>query len=300
MGNSIYNDIMESHLAQIEKALPVYLPQRDGTLQDILFRSMEYACAAGGKRLRPVLLMEFCRICGGKTENALPFACAIEMIHSYSLVHDDLPCMDDSPLRRGRPSAHKAFGEAVALLAGDALLNRAFEVMLKPDNRRDIPPESALKAAFSLANASGATGMVGGQVIDLKSECKAISLDTLEQLQMGKTAALLSAACEIGCHIAGAGDEKLAAARDFGTKIGLCFQIIDDILDATSTAEQLGKPSGSDDEHQKATYVSILGLEKARKLAEERTGQAVAALGIFGEEAEGLKNLAFKLLERNK
>ncbi|MDD2361910.1 MAG: polyprenyl synthetase family protein [Oscillospiraceae bacterium] len=300
MSNSIYNDTMKQHLDIIETSLQNYIPERNLTLQDELFNSMEYACAAGGKRLRPVLLMEFCRVCGGDTRKALPFACAVEIIHSYSLVHDDLPCMDNSPLRRGRPSAHIAFGEAMALLAGDALLNRAFEIMLDPANRQGLSTESAIEAAFILANAAGARGMVGGQVIDLKSECQAIDLDTLENLQKGKTAALISAACQMGCCIAGADEKKMDTAREFGLQLGLCFQIVDDILDNTSTSEQLGKPSGSDTENHKATYVSVLGLKEAKSFAIRRTEHAVLALEVFGNQAEGLRDLTYKLFKRNR
>ena len=300
MGNSLYSKIMEEHLAAVEKALPEYLPFGDSAAQKTVFDAMEYACAAGGKRLRPVLLMEFCRICGGNVKQALPFACAIEMVHSYSLVHDDLPCMDDSPLRRGRPSAHAAFGEDIALLAGDGLLNRAFEVMLNKAYQDDLAPEYAMHAAFSLANAAGAYGMVGGQVIDLQCEGKAIDLNTLEDLQWKKTAALIIAACEMGCYTAGEDREKLTAARRYGEQLGLCFQIVDDILDVTATQEELGKPTGSDDVNSKATFVSLLGLEKAKRLAGERTEKAIEALTCFGEQADGLKNLALALLQRKK
>lgn len=300
MDSSLYNANMNAHLAAIEEALPRYLPPMGSALQDTVFRAMDYACAAGGKRLRPVLVMEFCRLCGGKPECARPFACAIEMIHSYSLVHDDLPCMDNSPMRRGRPSAHARFGEAMALLGGDGLLNRAFEVMLDPANNAGIPADRVLSAAFSLAAASGAYGMVGGQVIDLESEGQAIDLLTLEQLQLGKTAALIRSACEMGGILGGADEQKLEAARRYGEQLGLCFQIVDDILDATSTAEQLGKPTGSDDANGKATYVTLLGLNDAKKLAAERTQRAVSALSCFGGEADGLRNLANALLQRDK
>ncbi|MDD2418312.1 MAG: polyprenyl synthetase family protein [Oscillospiraceae bacterium] len=300
MSNSIYNDDMKQHFNIIESSLPKFIPLSSSGLQGELFNAMEYSCAAGGKRLRPVLLMEFCRVCGGDTKKALPFACAVEMIHSYSLVHDDLPCMDDSPLRRGRPSTHAAFGETMALLAGDALLNRAFEVMLDPANRQGLSTESAIEAAFILAKASGAGGMVGGQVIDLKSECKAIDIYTLEQLQEGKTAALISAACRMGCCIAGADDKKINAAGEFGLQLGLCFQVVDDILDETATAEQLGKPSGSDSQNCKATYVSVLGLKEAESFALSRTKQAILALEVFGNQADGLRDLTNELLRRNK
>lgn len=300
LASSLYNTDMESYLSLIEEALPLYLPKGDAAIQKTVFDAMRYACTAGGKRIRPVLVMEFCRLCGGDPRQAIPFACAIEMIHSYSLVHDDLPCMDNSPLRRGRPSAHAAFGEALALLAGDGLLNRAFEVMMDPANLKGIQSDNAIRAAFSLAKASGSCGMVGGQVIDLQSEGKAIDLKTLEELQWGKTAALIIAACEMGCCIAGADDKQLEVAHQYGEQLGLCFQIVDDILDVTATAEELGKPTGSDDDNDKVTFVSLLGLEKAKQLAAERTKMAAEALDCFGRRAEGLQDLAYSLLQRKK
>lgn len=290
---SLYTERLQEHLNEIEAYLPTCLPQRDG-LRDVVVTAMAYACAAGGKRIRPVLTLEFCRLCCGQTKPALPFAAAVELIHSYSLIHDDLPCMDDSPLRRGKPSVHVAFGEDMALLAGDALLNRAFEVML----RADTAPQQAMAAARVLADMAGINGMVGGQVIDLQSEGQPIPLDVLEQLQEGKTAALMTAACQMGAIMGGGTAAQIDAAAQFGREIGLCFQIVDDILDATVTAEELGKPVGNDAAHDKSTYVSLLGLGKARTLAEERTGAAVAALSVFGDEADDLRRLAQALLVR--
>ena len=297
--SGLYSEQMQAHLQKIEEYLPGCMPQADPVCATAV-QAMAYACQGGGKRIRPVLTMEFCRLCGVPAERALPFAAAIELIHSYSLVHDDLPCMDNSPLRRGKPSVHAAFGEATALLAGDALLNRAFEIALDPARSRDVPPANARAAAFALGTAAGMLGMVGGQVIDLDSENKTIDLDTLERLQLGKTAALLTAACEMGVLVAGGTPEMLQAARTYGRGIGLSFQMIDDILDVTSTAEQLGKPVGSDADNGKSTYVSLLGIERTRQLAAERTAQAVAALAVFGDGAQGLRDLAQALLTRKK
>lgn len=294
----LYTESLQRHCEAFERALPEYMPKTGG-LQTIVAEAMAYACADGGKRIRPVLTMEFCRLCGGEVTAAMPFAMAIEMIHSYSLVHDDLPCMDNSLLRRGRPSTHAVYGETMALLAGDGLLNLAFETMLRADNRAKLPAERVLSAASALADASGIDGMVGGQVIDLQSEGKAIELSTLEALQEGKTAALLTAACVMGARLAGADPAKEEAARLFGYNVGLSFQIVDDILDVTASAEQLGKPVGSDVENEKVTYVSLLGLDEARRLAAQRTQTALAALDIFGEEANSLRQLANALLTRN-
>lgn len=295
----LYSAAMQQDLLAVEQALPRYLPA-EGQLWDTVSRAMAYACEAGGKRLRPVLVLAFCRLCGGTREAALPFACAMEMIHSYSLVHDDLPCMDNSPLRRGKPSVHAAFGEDMALLAGDALLGRAFETMLNPAHTGDVPPAAAMAAAFTLAEAAGIEGMVGGQTIDLESEGREIGLPVLEALQEGKTAALLTASCRMGAQLAGASSALADAAAAYGRELGLCFQIVDDILDVTSTAEQMGKPVGSDEENRKTTYISLLGLAEARRLAEERTAAAIRALAPFGEAAEELRALAGALLRREK
>ena len=294
----LYNDRMRQQLAQFEKALPAYMPQT-GKLQTTVAEAMAYACKDGGKRLRPMLVLEFCRLCGGDPAQATPFAAAIEMIHCYSLVHDDLPCMDNSLMRRGRPSTHVVYGETMALLAGDGLLTLAFETMLRPENRADLPPERALGAASALADAAGIEGMVGGQVIDLQSEGKSIDLSTLEALQEGKTAALLIAACVMGARLAGATPAQEQAARQFGENLGLAFQIVDDILDVTATAQELGKPVGSDADNGKVTYVSLLGLEKARALAAQRTDRALAALDTLGGETGALRQLAQALLLRH-
>lgn len=295
--SALYTQRLDKHLQRFEKALPAFLPET-GTLQDTVVKAMSYACEGGGKRLRPVLTMEFCHLCCGNADRSLPFAAAIEMIHSYSLVHDDMPCMDNSPLRRGKPSVHAAYGEAMGLLAGDALLNRAFETMLNPTYIGDIPAESALKAAAVLAQKAGIEGMIGGQVIDLESEGKVIDITTLKALQEGKTAALIQAACRMGSILGGGDEQKNDAACRFGYYLGLAFQIVDDILDVTSTAEQLGKPVGSDEDNEKNTYVSLLGLEAAYALANEYTELAVDALSVFGEESADLAALARHLLDR--
>lgn len=293
----MYSEEMQRHSAAVEAALSQWLPAPSADHTPVP-EAMEYACAAGGKRLRPVLVMEFCRVCGGDPAAALPFACAIEMIHSYSLVHDDLPCMDNSPLRRGKPSVHAAYGETMALLTGDALLNRAFETVLSPAARAGVSAEAALTAAYELAEAAGIDGMIGGQVMDLRSEGQRLDMDALVTLQAGKTAALIRAACRMGALLAEAEEEKKAAAYTFGYEMGLAFQIIDDVLDATSTAEVLGKPVGSDEENEKTTYVTLLGVEGAKDLAKTRTETAVAALDVFGEAANGLRELARALLTR--
>ena len=296
---ALYTKQLERHLQEFERALPSYLPQ-DGTLQDTVIHAMAYACEGGGKRLRPVLLLEFCRLCCGDAARAVPFAAALEMIHSYSLVHDDLPCMDNSPMRRGKPSVHAAYGEDMALLAGDALLNRAFETVLNTENTAGVSPKATVKAAHVLADRAGIFGMIGGQVIDLQSEGVTIDADTLKVLQEGKTAALIRAACQMGCIVAEGSEEQQRAADQFGYYLGLCFQVVDDILDVTATEAQLGKPVGSDEENSKNTYVSFLGLDGAKQLAKEYTDRAKNALAVFRDTADDLAALADALLYRVK
>ncbi len=242
---ALYTERLMRHCEAAEQAIAAALPAPEGEVS--VAPLMAYACEGGGKRIRPVLLLEFCHLCGGDTANALPFAAAIEMIHSYSLVHDDLPCMDNSPLRRGKPSVHAAYGETMALLAGDALLNRAFEVMLSPDT--GVDSAAALRAAYDLAHRAGIHGMIRGQVLDLACEGRQIDLATLQTLQEGKTAALLMAACRMGAILGGGSEQQVRAAGEYGYYVGLSFQIVDDILDVVSTAEELGKPVGSDTEN---------------------------------------------------
>lgn len=293
-----YTEQLTQHLQRIQEVLPQYLPAVCADCTPVP-EAMAYACADGGKRLRPVLVLEWCRLCGGDTEAALPFACAIEMIHNYSLIHDDLPCMDNSPLRRGKPSVQAAYGETMALLSGDALLNRAFEVMLSDENTRTVSPKQAMKAAWILAQASGIEGMIGGQVMDLRCEGQQIDLEQLVALQAGKTAALISAACRMGAVLGGGDETRLQAAATFGYELGLAFQIVDDILDVTSTAQVLGKPVGSDAVNEKVTYVSLVGLDEARRMAAARTQAALAALEPFGDEAASLRRLAADLQNRS-
>lgn len=281
----------------IEKCLKKYVPE-EKLMQGNLFTAMRYSLFAGGKRIRPTLVLEFCGVCGGDQETALPFACAVEMIHTYSLIHDDLPCMDNDELRRGRPSNHVVFGEAQALLAGDALLTMAFETMLSPDSISAAGADRAAHAAGVLAGAAGAYGMVGGQVIDLQSEGKKIDADTLIKMDEGKTGALICAAAKMGCILAGADELRIKAAGKYAKAIGLAFQIVDDILDVTGDSALLGKPVGSDEVNEKSTYVSLMGIDKAEQAVYELTQAALDALSVFGSGAERLKDLALKLASR--
>lgn len=287
--------LTDKYLNMIETALKRFLPSAD-CLQAGVCEAMSYSLLDAGKRIRPVLLLEFCTLCGGDAQAALPFACALEMIHSYSLIHDDLPCMDDDDMRRGKPSCHKRFGEATALLAGDALLTFAFETALTQDVQ--IPPERKLRALGVLAKQAGVAGMIGGQAIDLESEGKKISADVLQKMDELKTGALISAACQMGCILAGANEDVIASADEYARCIGLAFQIVDDILDTTSTSQALGKPVGSDLNNSKSTYVSLLGLEESRALVSELTQRAIETLRPFGENACELVDFTLALSDR--
>ncbi|MBU5434861.1 polyprenyl synthetase family protein [Pseudoflavonifractor sp. MSJ-37] len=261
-----------------------------------IYDAMRYSLLAGGKRLRPVLLLETCRMCGGDVNAVLPFACAVEMLHTYSLIHDDLPCMDDDDLRRGRPTNHRVYGEATAVLAGDGLLTAAFETML--ENGGDLPPERVLAAAACLGKAAGARGMVGGQVLDMAGEGHALDLTEVEELQRLKTGALIAASAEMGCILAGGPEEQRAAVRRYAQKLGLAFQIQDDILDVEGDEATLGKPIGSDRENEKTTFVTLKGVAGCRELIGKLTREAEKALEPFGDRAAFLIWLTDELVGR--
>ena len=265
--------------------------------EDIVHEAMKYSLSIGGKRIRPILVLEFCRVCGGKVEDALPLAAALEMIHTYSLIHDDLPCMDNDDMRRGMPSCHIKYGYEYALLAGDGLLTAAFGVIVDSDFAKKNPT-AAIKAVSLLSSLAGANGMIGGQVIDLKNENRHTGIETLSKMDELKTGALIKCASMLGGLAAGADEEKMLAAITYAEKIGQAFQIVDDILDVTGDEKSLGKPIGSDKESGKSTYVTLLGIEEAQKYADKLTDEAVESLDAFGTESEFLKELAYKLAKR--
>lgn len=288
----------DEYILMINNALMSRLSvEPSGAGEAKMLEAMRYSVENGGKRIRPMLTLEFCRMCGGSVEAALPLACAIEFIHTYSLIHDDLPCMDDDDMRRGKPSSHIKFGEANALLAGDSLLTFAFQ---SAGEAEDIPADAVAKAVSLLARASGCAGMIAGQVQDLENENKTVAADDLRSVDILKTGELIRCACQLGCIAAEADDMKLEAARVYAENLGIAFQIVDDILDVTSDEATLGKPVGSDAENCKNTYVSLLGLEEAKRIAAELTRKAIDALGVFGDESEFLVSLSKKLLSRNK
>ncbi|MBQ3417844.1 MAG: polyprenyl synthetase family protein [Ruminococcus sp.] len=290
---------MTEYIDLINRKLKESLPSGEYREQ-VLLDAMDYSLSLPGKRVRPCLTLAFCELCGGEAEKALPFACAVEMIHTYSLIHDDLPCMDNDDFRRGKPSNHKVYGEDFALLAGDALQSAAYGLMLCDDTVNAVGAERAARAAYVLSQKSGTLGMVGGQVIDLQSEGQSVGIDVLREMDEKKTAALIEAACMMGCIAAGASEEQIKAAEQYAYYIGVAFQIVDDILDVTSTTEELGKAVGSDKLNEKSTYVSLLGIDKCRELAQEYTDKAIAALSAFDENTAKLKDFAYKLRDRKK
>jgi geranylgeranyl diphosphate synthase type II len=249
------------YVARVNHALQYYFPMLPGSAVQ-LYEAAHYSLTAGGKRLRPVLLLECARIFGCPFEDAMPFACAIEMIHTYSLVHDDLPCMDNDSLRRGVPTNHVVFGEAMALLAGDTLLTEAFEVMLDPENRPNINPHTRLRAAHTVARAAGSSGMAGGQMIDIASAGNGMALDQIVHMHLMKTGALLMGAAETGAVLAGASEAQTQAVQSYARLLAIAFQARDDLLDATGSPQEMGKQTGSDAAIGKSTLYTVLGTEK--------------------------------------
>lgn len=273
-----------------ENALRAYLAEWVGAPSSLV-DAVAYSLFAGGKRLRPALALGAAEIVCGDDEAALPAACALEMIHTYSLIHDDLPAMDDDDMRRGRPTCHIRFGEALAILAGDALLTMAFDVIAK---------SGSVAAVSTLARAAGAAGMVGGQVYDLDGEGKALGLAELQRLHACKTGALIRVAVELGAMLGGASDAQIGALTRYGEEIGLAFQIADDILNVTGTEAALGKPVGSDEARGKSTYPALLGLDEARRLGREAVDRATGALEGFGPEADTFRALAAYIIDRDR
>ena len=286
-------DKTERLISLIEEEIASSVPSLSGELSAVP-EMLRYSLESGGKRVRPLLCLLFCEAAGGEAESALPFAAAVEFVHTYSLIHDDLPCMDNDDYRRGKPSSHKKFGEANALLAGDALLTHAFYLIAQGAREGRVTAEAAVGAAAGLARLCGAAGMVGGQYIDLAYENREATADVLFQQDALKTAALIEAACVMGLLAAGADDAMVRAAREFALGLGMAFQITDDLLE---TAEE---GVSSDEANGKATYVGLLGEEEARARAKEYTDGAIRALDIFGDKADALKALAGALLRRTK
>lgn len=274
----------------IEDKVGDYLPEEEG-YQKTIFEAMNYSMKSGGKRLRPILLMESYKVCKGQGEVFLPYSVAMEMIHTYSLIHDDLPALDNDDLRRGKATNHKVFGEAMAILAGDALLNTAYETMLKAAFRHPRP-EISLRAAYEISKGAGIYGMIGGQVVDVESEGKQIDKETLEYIHMNKTAAMIVASVRAGAILADIEDDKLDNLTKFAENIGLAFQIVDDILDIEGDEKLLGKRVGSDLDNDKSTYPAMVGIDESKRIVYKLIEEAKFLLDVFGEEAKFLKDLA--------
>jgi geranylgeranyl diphosphate synthase type II len=290
----ILPDFFESDRAAVDAALEKFLPSA-ATPPTSIHEAMRYSVFAGGKRLRPILCIETARMFGGPPDAALPAPCAIEFIHTYSLIHDDLPALDNDDLRRGKPTCHKKFGEAIAILAGDGLLTLAFETLA----RSPVDPSRGIRLVSEVAGAAGTVrGMVGGQVADLEAERKPVALETLEYIHQSKTAALIRAAIVSGAIAGGADDSDVERLRNFGGYIGWAFQVVDDILDVEESSAALGKTAGKDQAQQKATYPALLGLEKSREVVNELSGKAIAELNFYGARGERLRQLAEFLVAR--
>ena len=288
--------IWQERSALVEEQLVKELNEAN-PLDKTLCESMKYSLMAGGKRLRPVLLMAAADAVGAKGTDYLTTGCAMEMIHTYSLIHDDLPAMDDDDYRRGKLTNHKVYGADMATLAGDALLTLAFEVMLR---QQGVSAEKLVQVVREISTAAGPDGMVGGQALDMESEDKQISMETMKNIHLGKTGALFRAAIRSGAILGGASEEALQALTVYADNFGLAFQITDDILDVIGDEQVIGKPVGSDEKNHKSTYVTLTSLEEAQKLAQEAVDTAIDALKIFGAEADFLRELVAFLVKRNK
>jgi geranylgeranyl diphosphate synthase type II len=297
--NSIAFDLksyLDKRTEAVNRALDLYLPKENARPATI-HKAMRYSLFAGGKRMRPAVCLAAADTCGGKEQDALPLACAVECIHTYSLVHDDLPAMDNDDYRRGKLTNHKVFGEGIAVLAGDALLTQAFEIAAKC---KSWPRYSHQKIILELTQASGSLQLIAGQVADLEGEGKSLSAEDLRYIHERKTSALLCCSARLGGMSANCSADQLRALTTFGYNVGLAFQIIDDILDITQSSEQLGKTAGKDNAAKKATYPSIIGLEKSRKIARQLTAKAFASLKVFRGKAGALEALAAYLLHRDR
>jgi geranylgeranyl diphosphate synthase, type II len=289
---------LQQHALLLHDALDGMLAERRHVVPERLWEAMRYSLMAGGKRIRPALLFECFLACGGAdTAMVLPAAMGVECMHTYSLIHDDLPCMDDDDLRRGHPTCHRQFDEATAVLAADALQALSFELLTETP----VSTEAVVTLVQRLANAAGAQGMVGGQMLDMQAEAATVEeMLEVERIHLHKTGALLGYCCEAGAMLAGGDEEQVEACIRYGRAVGLLFQIADDILDATASSEALGKSAGKDEAQAKATYVSVLGLERARELAAEMQEIAVQALAPLGEKAEPLRQLASYIGRRER
>ena len=285
--------------AIVDAALKGFFPKAEGPAGDVV-RAMQYSLFAGGKRLRPILCMAGASAVGGEERYVIPVACALEMIHTYSLIHDDLPAMDDDDLRRGKPTSHKVFGEALALLAGDGLLTEAFRLMSATGSTDTVTPRAVIRVTGLIADAAGYRGMVGGQAVDIQAEGKEVPPELVRFIHTHKTGALISASVTSGAILGGGNPEQVASITAYGNGIGLAFQISDDILDIEGDRETMGKGVGGDREKGKATYPSVHGLPMAKEMEEALVNEAIGALKGFKAEADPLRYIAGYIIERKK
>ena len=288
---------LERRRLQVDRALDLWIAGEEEFPPQV-HKAVRYSLFAGGKRLRPILALAAAEAVGGKVTEALPVACALELIHTYSLIHDDLPAMDNDDLRRGRPTSHKVFGEAAAILAGDALLTEAFRLMARPDLMKNISPRRCLRAIHTLTLSAGSQGMVGGQVMDMACEGEEIKPDILEYIHTHKTGALIGAATAVGAVIGGGSPREVRALEEYGRKMGLAFQIMDDLLDVQGEEKQMGKAVGKDRAKGKATYPALFGIEDSRRKAEGLIREAVTHLDPFNRRANPLREIARYILQR--
>lgn len=285
--------------AIVEEALEIYLPKIQGPAASVL-EAMRYSLFAGGKRLRPILCMAAATAVGGDERDVLPVAGALEFIHTYSLIHDDLPALDNDDLRRGRPTNHKVFGEALALLAGDGLLTESFRLMTDPILTKKFPPDVLLRVIGLISFSAGIHGMVGGQVVDIQSEGKEVDLGVVEFIHTHKTGALIAAAVRAGAILGGGSERDVEALTTYGREVGLAFQISDDILDIEGDSKSMGKGVGGDERRGKATYPAVAGLDRSKGVQEELVGSAVEALEAFDRKADPLREIAHYIIQRNR
>lgn len=292
MEKELFAQRMEAYHTRVEDFLAAQCAETD-TPYNRLLEAMHYSLMAGGKRLRPILTMEFCRLCGGDTDAVLSAACGVEMLHTYSLIHDDLPCMDNDSMRRGKPSSHIKFGEANALLAGDALLTHAFGILSRACREGGVDACKCIRAVGELSELAGVNGMIGGQYLDLKYENKQADADVLFTMDALKTSKLIEAGCVLGVIAGGGSEEDICRARAFALNLGIAFQIKDDLLETDGA-------DNSDEINNKSTYITLFGKERAAELAEKYTATAIGELDGFGEQSAELKDIAFALLGRTK
>jgi len=291
-----FNNSLKIKSDYIEDLLKKYMPKEDG-YQSTIMEAMNYSLKAGGKRLRPILTLEACKVVGGNEEDAIPFAMAIEMIHTYSLIHDDLPALDNDDLRRGKPTNHKVYGEAMAILAGDGLLNYAYEVMLSNSLNKENP-ENYIKAINEISKSAGIYGMIGGQVVDVESENTAIPKEKLDYIHLNKTGAIIIGCMRAGAIIGNASYDELEKITKYAKNIGLSFQIVDDILDIIGDQAKLGKNIGSDIENNKSTYPSLIGIEQSREIAIKLIDEAKENIKKLNGDSSFLEGLANYIIDR--